>query len=184
MRVESLSSPDDATSATVPQRAPVKTFMWGTGRAKLWLGVDVGANGIVKEWDLNNGVCALSGTVQLGSPVQNLHQLSTHVVLAEIEDPDMQFVVHDWRTPRAAQRFGYDHYSGMGTCFRGTHRIALLTQHPSYRTILGDVNGHLFARGDKHGVVRVWDIRNLDGYQSVSSPFCLLGLLLLSHVTH
>ena len=32
----------------------------------------------------------------------------------------------------------------------------------------GDIKGHLFARGDKEGIVRVWDVRNLDGYQSAS----------------
>ena len=32
----------------------------------------------------------------------------------------------------------------------------------------GDIKGHLFARGDNEGIVRVWDVRNLDGYQSAS----------------
>jgi hypothetical protein len=31
----------------------------------------------------------------------------------------MQFVLHDWRTPRAAHKFGYDHSRWVGMHVRG-----------------------------------------------------------------
>jgi len=79
-----------------------------------------------------------------------VHQVSEYVVLAEVDDASLQFVLHDWRVPRAAHQFGYDHSPWVGTNMRG------------------DIRNHLFARGDGNGIVRLWDVRNIEEHQALT----------------
>lgn len=37
----------------------------------------------------------------------------------KVDDPSLQFVLHDWRVPRAIHQFGYDHSRWVGTHMRG-----------------------------------------------------------------
>ncbi|KAF8320826.1 hypothetical protein DL93DRAFT_1739997 [Clavulina sp. PMI_390] len=130
----------------------VNDLFWATERSTAWLGINAHGDrgGFVEEWDVAQAKAQALGSVQLCGNALTVHQFSPNVVLAEVEDLDMQFVLHDWRTPRATQRFGYD------------------SSFDSIAHLRGDVRGNLFARGDTNGNVRIWDIRNLDGYQSVS----------------
>lgn len=81
----------------------------------------------------------------------------------------MQFQIHDWRTPRIVQRFGYlDNATTLtplkGMSFRRCCDPVVIT-----RVCPGDARGHFFVRGDTLGNVRLWDTRNLDGYQTVGT---------------
>jgi hypothetical protein len=54
---------------------------------------------------------------------------------------------------------------------RGVHHFVFdcsLQDVNLIRYFSGDLRANLFVRGDETGVVRIWDIRNLDGYQRVS----------------
>lgn len=119
-------------------------LMWAAERQKLWVGMRVSENpgsspiGVLSEWDISKGTGDPVESRKVHAPITHVHRISANVVLAEVcsaffphidivvimktlqvDDPDMQFILHDWRTPRAAHKFGYDHSRWVGTHMRG-----------------------------------------------------------------
>lgn len=84
MNVDPFTCSNNAELRRGSTSEAVRGLVWAPGRDKLWLGVDVSQSGVVKEWDLDDGGCKETMRVSLGAPVVNVHQLSTHVVLAEV----------------------------------------------------------------------------------------------------
>lgn len=129
MRVESLELP--SLDSDYRSTGSVRDLLWVNDRQKLWLGwdgdssavlsPDLEQSGYLAEWDISAALPVPTAGIQVHGRVLNIHQMSTNVILAEVDDPDMQFFLHDWRTPRAAQRFGYDNSSGVGTYLRGSY---------------------------------------------------------------
>ncbi|KAF8320836.1 hypothetical protein DL93DRAFT_2163805 [Clavulina sp. PMI_390] len=137
--------------------APVKAWgvhdmQWATDKSEVWLALNAhsGRGGFLEQWDISQGAARVSGALKLHQNVLNIHEVSPNIILAEVVDTNSQFVLHDWRTPRATGSFGYNN---------SYDRVAYLR---------GDVKDSFFARGDTEGMVRLWDIRNASGHQPIS----------------
>lgn len=81
----------NSTSFYQNQRS-FKALMWADGAQKLWAGMAINENtsgnaadtDILTEWDILTGSGALTSSRKVHRPILNVHQVSEHVILAEV----------------------------------------------------------------------------------------------------
>ncbi|KAF8320833.1 hypothetical protein DL93DRAFT_2073569 [Clavulina sp. PMI_390] len=89
----------------------VRDMVWAEEKSSILLALNAraGGDGFLEQWDISQAEPRVSGSLK-------------------VDDSDMQFLLHDWRVPRAVERFGYDNSRDTPAYLRGIDYPAFAAQ--------------------------------------------------------